>query len=181
MSPESIADDFAAGLEFAPLAEEDADAILEWQYSGELAAYGFATADPDERAEERHDLLDPANGYHAARTRNGELVGFCCFGPDAQVPGGDYREPALDVGLGLRPDLVGRGLGGAFVAAILDFSRRELAPPLFRLTIATWNRRATLVYERAGFRAAGRFRRTAPGGDPGAEFLVMVRPVGGRA
>jgi hypothetical protein len=44
-------------------------------------------------------------------------IGFCCFGPDAQLRGGDYHEPALDVGLGLRPDLVGKGLEVAFPAS----------------------------------------------------------------
>ena len=169
---------FAGGLRFTPMSEADAEEILRWRYTGDLAVYGFDTPDPIARAEEKRDLLDPANGYHAARSATGELIGFCCFGLDAQVPGGDYRQPALDVGLGLRPDLVGQGLGLPFVEAILDFSRRELRPPRFRLTVAAFNRRAARVYEQAGFRAVARFERRAPDGQGlGAEFLVMVREI----
>ena len=166
------------GLRFTPLSEADAEEILRWRYTGELAVYGFDTPDPVARAEEKRDLLDPANGYHAARSAAGGLVGFCCFGPDAQVPGGDYEEPALDVGLGLRPDLVGQGLGLPFVEAILDFARRAASPPRFRLTVAAFNRRAARVYERAGFEPVARFERRAPDGQRiGAEFIVMVREI----
>jgi [ribosomal protein S18]-alanine N-acetyltransferase len=169
---------FREGLRFAPMTEADVEEILGWRYAGELAVYGFDTPDPIARAEERRDLLDPANGYHAARTASGELVGFCCFGADAQVPGGDYREAALDVGLGLRPDLVGQGLGLPFVEAILDFARRELAPPGFRLTVAAFNRRAARVYEHAGFETVSRFERLSSDGRGAvAEFLVMIRPL----
>jgi len=175
-SPEGL-----GGLLLSPLAEVDAEEILGWRYTGELAVYGFETPDPAARAEELRGLLDPANGYHAARTAAGELIGFCCFGADAQVPGGDYRQPALDVGLGLRPDLVGRGLGLAYVEAILDFARCELSPPSFRLTVAAFNRRAFRVYERAGFATIARFERQATDGQgAGAEFLVMVRPIDDR-
>jgi [ribosomal protein S18]-alanine N-acetyltransferase len=169
-------DAFEGGLRFTPLADEDAEEILCWRYAGDLAVYGFWTTDADARDEEKRDLLDPANCYYAARTEGGELVGFCCFGPDAQVPGGDYLQPALDVGLGLRPDLVGRGVGLTFVEAILDFARLELSPPLFRLTVASFNRRAFRVYERAGFGTVARFERQVPDGrGTGAEFLVMIR------
>jgi RimJ/RimL family protein N-acetyltransferase len=160
----------------SPLAERDADEILTWSYSGELAVYSFASDSPAERDAERRDLLDPANAYHAVRDDGGELVGFCCFGPDARVPGGDYRESALDLGLGLRPDLVGQGLGTPFVQAILEFARREWSPPRFRLTVAAFNRRAMRVYERAGFEPVARFYRDTPAGaGQGAEFVVMDR------
>lgn len=28
-------------------------------------------------------------------------MGYCCFGTDARVPGGDYSADALDIGLGM--------------------------------------------------------------------------------
>jgi [ribosomal protein S18]-alanine N-acetyltransferase len=171
---------FGSGLRFTPLDEDDVEEILHWRYAGELSVYGFDTPDPAARAEEKRDLLDSANQYHAARSVTGELVGFCCFGPDARVPGGDYAEPALDVGLGLRPDLVGQGLGLPFLNAILNFARGSAKPPRFRLTVAAFNRRAVRVYERAGFETVARFEQRRPDGQgTGAEFLVMVRAVEG--
>lgn len=115
---------------------------------------------------------DVPEGYYAVRDEAAALVGFFCFGADARVPGGEYDDGALDVGLGLRPDRTGRGLGAAFLAAGLDFARRELAPARFRLTVATFNRRAIRVYERAGFAPERTFRRS--GGDE--EFVRMSRP-----
>ncbi len=64
-------------------------------------------------------FLEPRYAYHAAWRRDHGLAGFCCYGQDAQVPGGDYAAPAIDVGLGMRPDLVGQGLGDEFLRSIL--------------------------------------------------------------
>ena len=113
--------------------------------------------------ESARSFLDPRLDYHAARL-DGELVGFCCFGPAARVAGGDYRrEELLDVGLGLRPDLTGRGLGLAFVRAVLAHAGATRAPAGYRLTVAAFNRRAVRVYERAGFVLDHTFER--PGED----------------
>ena len=37
----------------------------------------------------------------------GELVGYGCFGAPARVPEVDEEAGALDVGYGMRPDLMG--------------------------------------------------------------------------
>lgn len=155
---------------FGPLSEEDALAVLGWRYD---APYDVYNADPANLAADTATLLDPANRYFVATGPAGARVGYCCYGPDARVAGGDYRDPDLvDVGLGLRPDLTGRGRGLAFVRAVLAFGRERLGARRYRLTVAAFNERAIRVYERAGFRATGRFRR---GGAPdGPEFVLMV-------
>lgn len=64
-------------------------------------------------------MLDPERrqSYYAALSKD-ELVGFFSFGAEAQVPGGDYdNAKALDIGLGMRPDLTGKSLGLGFVEA----------------------------------------------------------------
>ena len=100
----------------------------------------------------------PANA--AARRRDGdELVGFFNF-----VPAGDE----VRIGLGMRPDLTGRGLAQPFIEAGLDYARREWRPRQFRLWVARWNERALRAYRRAGFREV-----------PPAEesrFVEMERP-----
>lgn len=115
-------------------------------------------------------FLGPRNNYYTIADASGDLVGYCCFGPDAQVGGGDYTACALDVGLGMRPHLTGQGRGLAFFSAILDFGRRTFAPQAFRVTVAAFNQRALRVYEKAGFRATQTFRRD---GD-GLPFVILI-------
>lgn len=133
---------------FAPITEVEARVVLGWRYPGIDTLY---RPNPDEIEEDIRALLRPEYHYHAAFDSEGILVGFCCFGEDAQVPGGDYGLPALDVGLGLHPDLTGRGLSHAFLAAILELGRALFAPEYFRATVAAINVRSLRMFERAGF------------------------------
>ncbi len=75
-------------LTFRPLDASDARAILAWRYEGPYAVYN---PQPPDLAAAVAILIDPANAYFAARDETGALVGFCCFGADARVPGGDWR------------------------------------------------------------------------------------------
>jgi RimJ/RimL family protein N-acetyltransferase len=160
-------------LSFAPMTLADAAAIARWRYEPPYDRYDLPEADLEGWLAA---ALDRANGYQAARSGD-DLVGFCCFGPDARVPGGEYGgEGVLDVGLGLRPDLTGRGLGRGFVGAVLALAERERAPTTFRLTVAAFNRRAIRVYEALGFRTIGRFSRAAAGALE--EWVQMTRPAG---
>jgi RimJ/RimL family protein N-acetyltransferase len=61
----------------------------------------------------------------------------------------------VEVGIGLRPDLIGRGLGERYMDAQLEYARGQWAPRRFRLYVASWNERAIRLYERLGFREAG--------------------------
>jgi len=154
-----------------PITRDDARAISRWRYGGPYSIY-------DGNPNSVDSLLDPRFFYHSVRDERGDLVGYFCFGEDARVSAGRRlglyeREPALDIGLGMRPDLTGRGLGGEFVHAGLRFARKAYSPQAFRLTVATFNRRAILVYERAGFEAVESFGARTPGGE--REWLLMRR------
>lgn len=158
-----------------PITESDARAIVGWRYDGPHAAYNCP---PDAAEETVRLMLDPANAYHAARDEQGELVGYCCFGVDARVPGGDYSDDTvLDAGLGLRPDLTGCGLGHAFVDAIAAFARTQLGHRHLQLTVAAWNRRAIRTFEKTRFRTTHSFSHDTPGGRANAstEWLQMTR------
>ncbi len=123
-------------------------------------------------------LLKPRFLYHSVYDEDGDLAGYFCFGEDARVPAGRQlgvyeREPALDIGLGMRPDLAGRGLGAEFVRAGLRFAKEAYSPAAFRLTVAASNLRAISVYERVGFEAVEAFGARTPEG--GREWLLMRR------
>ena len=114
-------------------------------------------------------MLDPASRadvYFAVEDQAGELVGYFSFKrKDART---------VQIGLGLRPEHTGRGLGAAFLQAGLDYARTRFQPEQFVLSVATFNKRAITVYERAGFTATRVFMHSTNGGE--WEFVEMQRP-----
>jgi RimJ/RimL family protein N-acetyltransferase len=149
-----------------PINEQDVNHIIRWRYTGSLAFY-------NPRPDDWLWLLDPDNRYHTISTRAGTIEGVFCLGFDARVDGGSYTEEALDVGIGLHPDLVGRGLGMSFLHAVLTFARRELQPGMFRVTVAQFNHRARRLFEKAGFRPIRTFTGTTLYGE--YEFVQMIQ------
>jgi [ribosomal protein S18]-alanine N-acetyltransferase len=152
-----------------PITRDDARAISRWRYDEPYSIYDGDPTSVDA-------LLQPRFYYHSVYDERGDLTGYFCFGEDAQVAAGKrlgvYEvEPALDLGLGMRPDLTGMGLGEAFVHAGLRFAREVYSPPAFRLTVATFNRRAIRVYERAGFETIETFGAATL--DVEKEWLLM--------
>ena len=155
-------DDAPPGLTFRPLTEEDARAISEWRYTGEYALY-----DPGPDSVET--LTNPEYDYFAALGARAELIGYCCFGADARVPGLEEEPGVLDVGGGLRPDLTGIGLGAGFRRASCALGRELYAPTRFRVVVAAFNRRAQRVVAALGFEPEG-FHSTDE-----RDFVVLTR------
>jgi ribosomal-protein-alanine N-acetyltransferase len=143
-------------LTFRPLDEAGARAILTWRYEAPYDLYNLDSGDMEASV---RFFLDPQNGYQAVVDGEGDLVAYCCFGLDAQVPGGDYGVDALDVGLGVRPDLIGQGRGFRYVEAVLSFAQHTFAPGALRVTVAEFNQRARRVWQKAGFQPVQRFLR----------------------
>ena len=144
-------------MEVRALRGADAEAIATWRYPGRYSTYDVG------------EIVTSARGFWAV-AHDEDLVGYCCFGPEARVPGVDQEDGTLDVGYGLRPDLVGRGLGQAFVGAVLDFAEREFSPRRLRLLILEWNHRSRKVAEALRFEDNG----VVPSVE--GDFVVMVRP-----
>jgi ribosomal-protein-alanine N-acetyltransferase len=111
-----------------------------WRYP---PPYDFYDGDVDEP-------LNPER-YFAALDAHGALAGFYYF---------EEKPPDLDYGLGLRPDLVGRGLGLDFFLRGLEFARERYRPRRVYLHVAEFNERARIVYERAGFAVVSRHVRS---------------------
>jgi ribosomal-protein-alanine N-acetyltransferase len=159
---------------FRAITPADVEAIVAWRYP---APYDFYDWDP---ADDPAELLDPLVGCVVADDDASKLSGFVCFGTGGQTPGGRraglYDEPLLDLGLGLRPDLTGRGFGRGFVDAALAVGQERFRPPGFRLSVATFNERAIRVYVRAGFVRGDQF--FSPVGGVETAFLLMRRPNG---
>lgn len=118
-------------LSIEPASDETHRLLAAWRYP---PPYDFYDGDPD-------SAHDPERYFEARDGRN-DLIGFYYFEP---------KPPDLDYGLGLRPDLTGRGLGLDFFLAGLAFARERYRPRRVFLHVAEFNERARQVYERAGF------------------------------
>ena len=127
------------------MTEAEAEEVISWRYPGEYAFYDMER-DVEDMAELRSSHVREAK-YFAA-LQNSELIGFFEF---------DLDEDVVEVGLGLRPDLTGQGLGPTFLEAGLVFARGRFSPQRFRLRVAEFNKRAIAVYERAGFVVGRRY------------------------
>ena len=159
---------------FTLITEVDVQAIQSWHYEGPYAVYDLS-ADPEDDPSE---MLERRSPHFAVRDEQGTLVGFFGFGTCAQPwvhdePRLYSDEGILDVGLGMRPNLTGKGMGLAFVNAGLDFAKKQFAPETFRLYVLTFNERAIRVYEHAGFEPVRTFSQRNMYGVN--EFLEMRR------
>jgi RimJ/RimL family protein N-acetyltransferase len=139
-------------LSIEPASAETHQLLAAWRYP---PPYDFYDGDVD-------PVVNPER-YFEARDERDDLVGFYYFEP---------KPPDLDYGLGLRPDLTGRGLGLDFFLAGLAFARDRYRPRRVFLHVAAFNERALRVYERAGFAVvSSHVRRFERFGD--VRFLTM--------
>jgi ribosomal-protein-alanine N-acetyltransferase len=122
-----------------PAAVELFAEIATWRYD---PPYDFYDGDPE-------PVLNPERFFQVL-DENDELVGFLYF---------EQRGDTLEYGLGLRPDLTGRGLGLDFFHFGLEFGRKQYRPARVVTNVAEFNERARKIYERAGFRVTGRRTR----------------------
>lgn len=143
--------------------EDSARKTMEWRYEPPYDLYN----DPfsEESLQEKLD-----SSYRAVFDEEGELFGFYCTGESAKIPVGVklgiYDAPATDMGLGMRPDMTGKGYGKRFMATILEDINAQEA---LRLSVAVFNERAIRLYEDFGFQRDHRFETEK------VEFITMVR------
>jgi ribosomal-protein-alanine N-acetyltransferase len=128
---------------FRPLRLRDALAARAWRYPGDYAMYDL-TLTPLLLAALLRWPLRALTGvsYYAVASGDDRLVGIFSL---------TRRGNDVEIGVGLRPDLAGRGLGLPLLRAGLALAHRRYHPQTFSLHVATFNRRAITVYERAGF------------------------------
>jgi RimJ/RimL family protein N-acetyltransferase len=143
-------------MKIRTLTETDAEAVATWRYPGRYQTYDVS------------EVVTSEAGFWAVE-HEATLVGYCCFGHEARVPGAVEEAGILDIGYGMRPDLMGQGLGREFVGAILDFAVRRFSPSRLRLLILDWNDRSRKVAVALGFKSEGVLRSTE------GDFLVMTR------
>ncbi len=146
-----------------PMTAAFAAEISTWTYPDEYGIYSFEASE-----ELTKELL--SGDYIACVDAEGQLLGYFCYGVAARIPTVEadvYKGNFLDIGLGLRPELCGKGFGAEFMA--LGINHAGAAP--LRLSVAAFNRRAIKVYERCGFSKV----RTMIHKFSKSEFYLMTR------
>jgi RimJ/RimL family protein N-acetyltransferase len=121
-----------------PLKVEQAREITNWKYT---EPYDFYNMIEDE--ETIDELMDGT--YFSAENSQNELIGYFCFGKNAQVPGGvkveAYTDESYtDIGLGVHPKLTGQGYGLSFIEKGLEYWKSQTGLSKFRLSVATFNK-----------------------------------------
>lgn len=138
---------------YLPLTQRQAEQIAyDWQYGGEFAFYDMPNdqddltefLDPDQRTEHYYAVMDET-----------QLIGFFVFEPG---------QDSLELALGMRPDLTGRGNGTAFLESGLAFAIEKYQPQQIELAVAAFNERAIRLYTRSGFEPVERFQQETNGG-----------------
>jgi RimJ/RimL family protein N-acetyltransferase len=137
----------------------DAAGVGDWRYPPPYAGY-----DVDGDA-----LVEVLDCYRAVVDADDQLVGFYCTGAAARVPGLAVVDGVVDLGMGMRPDLVGAGLGRAFGMTAIEHVATEPGSRTLRVVVQSWNERSLRLARRLGFSEAG-VHAVGP-----VEYEVLVR------
>ena len=150
----------------ALLTQANADQIArEWHYNDMYSFYNMEN-DP----EDLEEIITPklrGDKYYQVVDDQDELVGYFCLER--------LSEEKVEVGLGLRPDLTGRGLGLNFITEIEAFIQNNFNYRIVVLSVASFNKRAIKVYQRAGFKTDG--SKLQKSNDSVYEFINLSKTV----
>lgn len=139
---------FPLGVHLLPLTQAQAEDIASWHYEGEFSAYDL---DGSFSMPFLADYLGAWEEVDGIST----LIGYVVFGEDARVPGLEARPNVVDIGIGLRPGLLGRGLGVALANLAIEHAAEVLGAHHLRACVQSWNLRSQALCFRMGFHVAG--------------------------
>lgn len=150
-------------LVFKPLTQIHALEIAnEWKYDNIYSFYDM-TADVEDYEEFIDEDLRNQNDHYEV-LENNKLFGFFCV---------IQENASIEIGLGMRPDICGRGKGKQFVKQIIDFIERNYEFDKLIMNVASFNQRAIKAYRSCGFKDSEITKRSSNGGV--YEFLTLVK------
>jgi ribosomal-protein-alanine N-acetyltransferase len=130
-------------LRFRPMTIGDALTANRWRYPGEYSIYDLGLTPLLFSAIFRATLRLAGVYSLAVDTPTERLISVFSL---------IQRGSDVELGVGIRPNLMGRGLGLQLMRQGMDYARRHLPNvETFSLDVATFNKRAIIVYSRAGF------------------------------
>ncbi|MYL49898.1 GNAT family N-acetyltransferase [Halobacillus litoralis] len=129
-------------FEFRPVKVEDVKQIDSWNFDGfvekvEMKPYF-------ESLEQTGKLRGPGGCEGYAALHDDDVVGLFEFNVNGRI---------MEIGLALRPDWIGKGLGAAYVERGIAFGVRHYEQDVdeIRLEVDEQNKAAIRVYEKIGF------------------------------
>lgn len=141
----------------APMTDIHAAELCAWRYDAPYDVYNWpAWEDMKKDGIEFGDPVLRDNQYAAVLGPGGPLIGFAQFFP--------LGPSVMRLGLGLRPDLCGQGLGRLLVRTVAEEALRRSPGAEVDLEVLAWNERAIRTYEKAGFRMEDTYMRPTKDG-----------------
>lgn len=151
-----------------PMEESHGADICTWRYDSPYDIYSWLPW-------EQMKALDVEFGNPVLRREQyvslvddeGTLTGFAQFFP---------LQGVTRLGVGMRPDLCGRGYGKQFVLAIVEEAKRRKPENEIDLEVLTWNSRAIQAYQKSGFVITDLYEKMTPGGISKPYYCMVFRP-----
>lgn len=123
------------------ITDDEAKQVCGWKYEGDYACYDQP---PYELLKEKGDMFcDPLRRSNYRAHYDGEtFLGFTNL---------QEGEDFVFLGIGLHPELCGKGYGSAVIEDCCRISGELYPGKAIYLVVRTWNKRAIRCYEKAGF------------------------------
>jgi [ribosomal protein S18]-alanine N-acetyltransferase len=146
---------------FEKMTQQEAEEIAyNWHYDGNYSFYDME-ADKEDLAGFLNPELRGDSVFTVYKVE--EIIGYFSVNQTAAA--------TYDIGLGMRPELTGSGMGLDFMKAGMDFVKSRFKPDIITLSVAMFNQRAIKVYRRMGFIDLDTCMQNTNGGS--YEFLRM--------
>lgn len=132
-------------LTYHTITDDEGREVCSWKYDGEYACYNQP---PYEMLKKNGDMFcDPLRRSNYRAHYDGDVfLGFTNL---------QENENDVFLGIGLRPDLCGKGYGSAVIEDCCRISAELYPEKPISLVVRTWNKRAIRCYEKAGFVIVG--------------------------
>lgn len=148
-------------MKIEPMDEQRAFEYIKWQYDEPYVFYNIPLSGVEETIAEVKG--DNGIDFYSVLDDNNTLFGMYEYSFDKGI---------MNIGLGIRPDLCGRGNGRTFVRDCISYGRKKYAYiGLIRLMVVDFNVRAIHLYHAMGFVETKRVNRLSYGVP--VTFIVM--------
>jgi putative acetyltransferase len=142
-------------------------------YQGESVYSGTLQLPYPSRETWRKRIAEPPEGdYILVACVDGEIVGNAGLHSAGKSP---RRAHAMLIGMGVRDDFQGKGVGAALMAAIVNLADNWLNVFRLELTVYTDNERAIALYKKFGFEIEGTHKAYALRAGEYVDSYAMAR------